>query len=508
MGDLVFYGGMIGVTLGNQQFTSRNMSFHKCGQAINQAFDWGKLAMDSLRLPVAIPFDPRHALVNLHKLLSPSHIDSARSRYTDSDSGWTYKSITISNCEVGLNLTSGGPSAQAVGSVTFIDSSIENTPIGIVTSYSPNRSSMSNGSLILENVSLTNVGIAVQGASDVTALAGTSGSMTIAAWGQGHKYGPGGHTTFQSDIPPFSRPGGLVRGQQYYERSKPSYANVPVSQFLSARSQGAKGDGIADDTAALQEAINAAAEAGNILFVDAGTYRITKTLDIPAESKILGEGYPVIMSSGPYFTSMQAPQAVVRVGAAGAVGCVEWSDMVVATQGQQAGAILIEWNLAASGTPSGMWDVHTRIGGFKGSKLQLADCPATPAVPSNGTSGGNSSTPVAPFRNATATVKTSSPGPTGVSPLYSNSTGNGSGTDTAYINKACIAAFMSMHITSSAAGLYMENTWLWTADHDLDSTFTNITVYSGRGLYVESEKGNIWLYGPIPLLSYTIIIYT
>lgn len=42
MGDLVFHGGMIGATLGNQQFTSRNMSFYNCQQAINQAFDWGK----------------------------------------------------------------------------------------------------------------------------------------------------------------------------------------------------------------------------------------------------------------------------------------------------------------------------------------------------------------------------------------------------------------------------------------------------------------------------------
>lgn len=54
--------------------------------------------------------------------------------------------------------------------------------------------------------------------------------------------------------------------------------------------------------------------------------------------------------------------------------------MIVATQGPQAGAILNEWNLSFSGTPSGMWDVHTRIGGVKGSQLQLADCPATPAA--------------------------------------------------------------------------------------------------------------------------------
>lgn len=42
MGDLAFYGGMIGAAVGNQQFTSRNLSFHNCGQAINQLWDWGK----------------------------------------------------------------------------------------------------------------------------------------------------------------------------------------------------------------------------------------------------------------------------------------------------------------------------------------------------------------------------------------------------------------------------------------------------------------------------------
>lgn len=54
--------------------------------------------------------------------------------------------------------------------------------------------------------------------------------------------------------------------------------------------------------------------------------------------------------------------------------------MIVSTQSAQAGATLIEWNLASRGTPSGMWDVHTRIGGFSGSNLQVVQCPTTPAV--------------------------------------------------------------------------------------------------------------------------------
>jgi hypothetical protein len=44
----------------------------------------------------------------------------------------------------------------------------------------------------------------------------------------------------------------------------------------------------------------------------------------------------------------------------------------------------------------------------------------------------------------------------------------------------------------------VENAWLWTADHDLDDVNNNntrISVYSGRGLSIESTVGNIWLVG-------------
>lgn len=213
------------------------------------------------------------------------------------------------------------------------------------------------------------------------------------------------------------------------------------------------GDGKTDDTTALQRAILTAAATGKIIFIDAGTYLITKTLYIPHGSKLVGETYPVLMSSGKFFANIKSPQPVIQVGLPGEVGSVEWSDCIVSTRGAQAGAILIEWNLASpSGSPSGMWDVHTRIGGFAGTNLQAAQCPTTPTV----------ATPPAP------------------------------------LNPNCIAAFMSMHVTKPATGLYMENNWLWTADHDLDdpaNANTQITVYTGRGLYVESARGVLWLVG-------------
>lgn len=41
MTDLVFNGGYIGAVFGNQQFTTRNMTFSGTVQAIQQLYDWG-----------------------------------------------------------------------------------------------------------------------------------------------------------------------------------------------------------------------------------------------------------------------------------------------------------------------------------------------------------------------------------------------------------------------------------------------------------------------------------
>jgi hypothetical protein len=49
-----------------------------------------------------------------------------------------------------------------------------------------------------------------------------------------------------------------------------------------------------------------------------------------------------------------------------------------------------------------------------------------------------------------------------------------------------------MHLKPKSTA-YLENVWLWTADHDLDdSSLGQIDIYSGRGLLVESEKAWLW----------------
>ena len=253
----------------------------------------------------------------------------------------------------------------------------------------------------------------------------------------------------------FSQPPTLKLGDRYFERSKPQYEGYSYSDFISARDHFAMGDGNADDTYTLNTVIRAAANSSYIAFLDAGYYKVTDTIFIPPNTRVVGEGLAsVIMGVGKKFSDPSNPRPVVQIGKPGDVGFVEMSDIIVSTQGPTAGAIIIEYNLntpaaenmcSPGSPPSGLWDVHVRVGGFTGSQLQVAECPTTPDKPN-------------------------------------------------YVNPACIAGYMGMHITPSARNLYMENNWIWVADHDIDDrNSTQISVYVARGMLVQGNR--IWLVG-------------
>jgi len=70
----------------------------------------------------------------------------------------------------------------------------------------------------------------------------------------------------------------------------------------------------------------------------------------------------------------------------------------------------------------------------------------------------------------------------------------GSKTRTACANpQTCLASRLSMHLTPSSSA-YIENTWSWTADHDLDGG--SGTVYPGTagGFLIEAQHGT-WILG-------------
>lgn len=125
LGDLVFYGGQYGAQFGNQQYTTRNLTFINCQTAIMQLWDWF----------------------------------------------WVYKDITIVNCDVGINMTT-----PSTGSAVLLDSFFFNTSLGIVNerSVSDPGTMPGEGTLILENVGFSQVDMIYQGNN--ATLSGAEGS--------------------------------------------------------------------------------------------------------------------------------------------------------------------------------------------------------------------------------------------------------------------------------------------------------------------------------------------
>ncbi|KAJ3726381.1 exo-beta-1,3-glucanase [Lentinula guzmanii] len=406
MGDMVFNGGKFGIWGGNQQFTVRNVTMNNVQTAIYGLWNWA----------------------------------------------YTFQGVTINNCQVGFDLATGGitEATQSVGGEAIIDAVVINTPIFVRTSEA---STSLAGSIVINNAQLTNVSIAVGVLNGETVLQGSTGSLTIDSWGQGNVYSGTSTTgTFtQGDIVSASKPSSLLDSAgRLVGKMHPQYADYAVDQFISVKSNGAKGDGTTDDTAALQAVFDAYSGCA-IIFFDAGTYIVTSTLQIPAGTQMVGEAWSVIAGSGSAFEDQTNPQVVVQVGAENSQGIMEISDIIFTTVGPTAGAIVVEWNVqepSGNSAGAGMWDSHIRLGGAIGTNLET-NCPAD---------------------------------------------GSGGTTD-------CFAAYMALHLTASSSA-YLEGrvresffTWVWLADHDLDGDgYTQITLYSGRGIYSESA-GPVWMIG-------------
>lgn len=401
MSDLSFTGGGIGMFIGNQQFTTRNLTFSKCNTAIYMNWNWV----------------------------------------------WTLKDVKIDSCGLGLDLSAGGPGTQTVGSALFLDSTITNTPIGVNSSYATTQTG-TNGTLIIENVDMSSgVDIAVKDSSSGATI--LPGNQKVANFVQGNTVASGTPVkAVQAAQSTTAKPESLLNSAGgVFTRSKPQYETVPAANFVSVKSAGAKGDGQTDDTAAIQKAMDSLT-ADQILYFDHGAYIVTDTVKVPKDIKITGEIWPLIMAKGANFANMEAPRPVFQVGQPGDTGAVEMSDLMFETAGPAPGAIMIEWNLKASSQgAAGMWDVHNRIGGSAGTEMLVGQC-----AKNNGTTHG--------------------------------------------ANEACEGAFMMMHVTSSASDVYLENTWFWVADHDLEPTANSaqIDIYNGRGVLIESQ-GPVWLYG-------------
>ncbi|KAK7049288.1 hypothetical protein VNI00_005889 [Paramarasmius palmivorus] len=226
--------------------------------------------------------------------------------------------------------------------IAIIDALVTDTPIFVRTSK-PSNGSLA-GSLVLNNARLINVPIAVGVLNGPTVLPG--GTMTINSWGQGNVFvGSDSAGSFtQGDIPA-NKPSVLLdNAGRIFGKMHPQYEDYSVDQFVSVKDEGAKGDGVSDDTAALQAIFD----------------------------KIVGEAWSVIAGQGPIFYDYNNPVPVVRAGEPDSEGVLEITDMLFTTIGPAPGAIVVEWNVKQ---PEGLNGATGILGGAAGTQLEL-ECPS------------------------------------------------------------------------------------------------------------------------------------
>eukprot|EP00026_Physarum_polycephalum_P003498 Phypoly_transcript_03510.p1 GENE.Phypoly_transcript_03510~~Phypoly_transcript_03510.p1 ORF type:complete len:721 (+),score=115.57 Phypoly_transcript_03510:117-2279(+) len=386
--DLVFEGGVYGIWVGNQQFTSRNITVRDVSSAaIYLNWDWV----------------------------------------------WNFKGLHVQNAPVGVDINTG------TGTTVIVDSDFTGTPIAVRTKFT---GATGDNSVLLDNVQYNGNGVIVQ--DNGNNVLSASSSTTVKSWVQGRIWqNDASHIATQdlSSLTPARTPALLGPDGAYFEMTRPNFVG---QQQIDVTTLGLVGDGNTDNSKVLQAALNTYAGKA-VLFFPHGIYVIENTVVVPPGSRLVGQVWSVLAASGSTFQDANAPVPMLQVGNPGQTGVAQLVDFMFSTKGPVPGAILLVWNLHdppnAPGS-NGVWDVHYRIGGAIGTDMESNTCPE----------GDGSNAPAS----------------------------------------ACSGAFLALHIASTSS-LYLENVWVWTADHDIDGG-ANVNIYNARGVLVESQ-GPTWFYG-------------
>lgn len=207
MGDLIINGGGVALDVGNQQFTVRNITINGSTTGVKMAWNWG----------------------------------------------WNFQGITINNAQVGFDVTVGtkqDDSSQGTGGIAIIDAVVKDTPIFYRSS---NATTELQSSIVLNNVVATNVPTIVGIVGGQTVLAGSTGQTNIDTWVQGNVYAASKSQGYvRGETRKISKDQSLLENGRIFSKGRPTYAGYDTGQVVSVRSEGAKGDGKTDDTAALQ----------------------------------------------------------------------------------------------------------------------------------------------------------------------------------------------------------------------------------------------------------------
>ncbi|KAJ4157126.1 hypothetical protein NW754_008768 [Fusarium falciforme] len=240
--DVFFRDGAFGLYGGTQQFTAQRLKFDGYATGVQIIWDWG----------------------------------------------WVWKSINMSNVDVGFRLLREGVKKRATNVSTAI----------LVAPPRREAGSASTG-IVLDNVVFEEAERAVAGINGATLL---EASPKVEYWVLGPVYSPAKEFSWGSNTT--SRPhrcqaGLLDSDGAFFERAKPQYGEQMLSEFVHLNGFGAKGDGRTHDTEDFQHALWYSQ--GKVLFVDAGSYILTKTVVVPLGTKLVGEAWSQLVASGSYF---------------------------------------------------------------------------------------------------------------------------------------------------------------------------------------------------------------
>lgn len=306
--DLTFFGGNIGFRAGSQQYTARNLKFTSCLTAISMIWDWG----------------------------------------------FTWQNIYVNSCYVAIDCTSvGGVGNQGTGSISVLDSHFNGVPYPITL-----RNGGPHPNIILDNLLVENSASIVLISGGETIFPGSQGQTYFKSWGMGSRCSSkSGKCTIQTGLidPAPRKPANLLDSDgNIFARSKPTYSDKGLGDFVVVTSKGVKNDGTGDQADAINKILTDAASSGKIVYFPAGIYLVEDTIEIPVGSIIVGEAWPQIVGTGSKFQDESQPKVVVQVGKPGDSGKVEISDMLWSVKGPTAGAIVMEWNVHQDSQGSGM----------------------------------------------------------------------------------------------------------------------------------------------------------